>query len=241
MSGLVKRAVLGFYGIPHSLHGIDSGLVRFLPAGAPITLIDVGASSGQFTAAIAGHCGVRNAVLAEPLPERCRELRAKFDDARFAIHQCAVSNIAGITQMDILNFDYSSSLLSVIPTVGGAGTRLDLTVKERITVPTRTLDDLVAESGVSGAIDLLKIDTQGTELDVLKGAHRVLPRVRMIWTEVSFRAMYEGSALFADVQGLLVQNGFRLCTIQEGFRGADGELLQADALFLAAGVETPLR
>jgi hypothetical protein len=142
--------------------------------------------------------------------------------------------------MDILNFDYSSSLLPVMPGVGRAGDRLDLTVRERITVATRTLDELVSESTLDGPIDLLKIDTQGTEVDVLKGARQVLPRVRMVWTEISFRAIYEGSALFADVHALLLQHGFRLYSIAEGFRGADGELLQGDALFLAGSVTTML-
>lgn len=240
VSGLVKRAVLGFYGIPYSVHGIDAGLIPFLQEGVPITVIDVGASDGAFTAAILNHCGVRLALLAEPQPARCRELRARFSDARFAVHQCAVSNLTGTTDMDILNFDYSSSLLPVMPGVGGAGTQQDLTVRERITVATRTLDELAAESGMLDTIDLLKIDTQGTERQVLEGARRLLPRVRMIWTEVSFRAIYEGSALFADVHSLLTQHGFRLYAIHDGFRGTDGELLQGDALFLSDGVTTPV-
>ena len=240
VSGVVKRAVLGFYGIPLSRHGIDSGLVPFLREGVPVTLIDVGASSGAFTAAVHAHCGVTRALLAEPQPARCHALRARFSDARFAIHNCAVSNLAGTTEMDILNFDYSSSLLPVMAGVGGAGDRLDLTVKERITVLTRTLDELVRESALDGTIDLLKIDTQGTELDVLQGASAVLARVRMVWTEISFRAMYEGSALFADVHAQLSRHGFRLYSIHDGFRGADGELLQGDALFLSSAVRTPV-
>ena len=76
---------------------------------------------------------------------------------------------------------------------------------------------------------------------MLQGARSLLTRVRMVWTEVSFRALYEGSALFADVQTLLAQHGFRLYALHDGFRGADGELLQADALFLSADVKTPVR
>jgi hypothetical protein len=34
----------------------------------------------------------------------------------------------------------------------------------------------------------------------------------------------------------LSASGFRFYSLHEGFRGADGELLQADALFLAAAV-----
>ena len=100
-----------------------------------------------------------------------------------------------------------------------------------------TLDQFVQEQQIA-RIDLLKIDTQGAELLVLKGAVAVLPRVRMIWAEVSFRALYDGSALFADVHGFLAEQGFRLHSIHAGFRGSDGELLQGDALFLSASVRT---
>jgi len=179
---------------------------------------------------------VTRALLVEPMPARCRELEARFTDPRFMILQCAVSDSVGRVQFDILNADYSSSMLPVLPEVGGAGDRLDLRVKQRIDVETRPLDALVAEAALPGTIDLLKIDTQGAELHVLRGAAATLPRVRIIWVEVSFRAMYEGSALFAEIHDFLSASGFRFYSLHEGFRGADGELLQADALFLAAAV-----
>jgi FkbM family methyltransferase len=234
----VKSAVFGFYGVPFSRHGLEPGLVPFLPGGAPITLVDVGASGGHFTQRVLDHCGVRRALLVEPQPARCRELEARFADPRFAVAACAASDADGSAELDILNWDYSSSLLPVLPDVGSAGGRLDLAVRERVAVPTRTLDELVAEAGISAPIDLLKIDTQGTELHVLRGAARALPRVRMIWIEVSFRPLYDGSALFADVHAFLRRHDFRLNSIHEGFRGADGELLQADALFLSPMVRT---
>lgn len=235
-SGFVKSLVWRVYGMPFSRHGLEPALVPFLPEGQPITLVDVGASGGDFTAAVVEHCGVTRALLAEPMPMRCRQLEARYPDPRFVIRQCAVSDAAGATEFDILNADYSSSILPALPEVGGSGQRLDLRIKERIAVELRTLDELAAGAGLDGAIDLLKIDTQGAELHVLRGATGILPRVRLIWVEVSFRALYEGSALFADVHAFLSARGFRCYSIHDGFRGADGELLQADVLFLGAGV-----
>ena len=224
------------YGMPYSRHGLEEGLVPFLPEGRPITLVDVGASAGDFTAVVAAHSGIARALLVEPLPKRCRQLEARYADPRFVIRQCAVSDSAGSSHFDVLQFDYSSSILPALPEVGGAGDRLDLRVQERIPVELRTLDELVPGAGLDGPIDLLKIDTQAAELQVLRGATTILPRVRIIWAEVSFRALYEGSALFADVHAFLNTQGFRLYSIHEGFRGVDGELLQADVLYLGAGV-----
>jgi FkbM family methyltransferase len=237
-SGLVKSLVYGIYGLPFSRYGLEPGLVPFLPQGTPITLIDVGAASGEFTDAIAGHCGIARALLVEPQPERVRELEARFADPRIAVRQCAVSDRPGQMPFEILESSYSSSLLPALPDAGGAGQRLDLSVRERVMIEVETLDALADDFDQAGEIDLLKIDTQGAELLVLKGAARTLPRVRMIWTEVSFVELYKGSALFAELHAFLRALGFRLYSIHEGFRGPDGELLQADALFLSSSVRT---
>ena len=108
---------------------------------------------------------------------------------------------------------------------------LDLGLRERIRCRVRTLDDLLLEVDWTEAIDLLKVDVQGAELLVLRGAERTLPRVRMVFVEVSFRPLYEGAAVFEEVYALLRENGLRMLSMEEGFRGTDGELLQADALF----------
>lgn len=71
-------------------------------------------------------------------------------------------------------------------------------------VETRRLDD-IAEVG---DCDFLKIDVQGAELDVLRGAPRLLEKIVVIHTEVEFVPMYVGQPLFADVDGHLRGAGF---------------------------------
>ncbi len=66
-----------------------------------------------------------------------------------------------------------------------------------------------------------------------RGAQQSLKRTRLIWVEVSFRPLYEGSAVFSEVYDFLAGHGFYLGGLQEGFRGDGRELLQADALFLS--------
>jgi FkbM family methyltransferase len=206
-----------------------------------VNFVDIGASTGTFAAAVQNHCGIRRALLVEPQPQRCRELETRFDDDRFLIRCCAVADHNGSSEMEILNFDYSSSLLRVKPEVGGAGRILDFGVREKIAVQLRTLDDLLIDAGWDQPIDLLKIDVQGAELLAFKGAVRSLARIRLIWTEVSFRQQYEGSAEFADIYQFLSQQGFHLYSLHEGFRGEGGELLQADALFIANSTVDSMR
>jgi FkbM family methyltransferase len=82
------------------------------------------------------------------------------------------------------------------------------------TVATTTLDDW-AQRGHRAAIDVLKIDVQGAELDVLRGAERCLQSVRALELEVEFQALYVGQPLFGDVDQFLRERGFILWRLRD--------------------------
>ncbi len=107
---------------------------------------------------------------------------------------------------------------------------LDLNLREVVPCKVETLDSVAAEMS---EIDLIKIDVQGAEHLVVKGGRKTLKRTRLIWCEVSFRRMYDGSALFNEMYALLNDNGFYLAAMEGGFKSSLGELLQADTLFIA--------
>ena len=229
----IKERIMRHYLIPFSRFGVEPGLVEFLRPSGPINYVDVGASSGFFAEAIQRQYGVERGVLIEPQPARCEELRAGFKAPCFSVHQCALSDQETACEMEVLNFDYSSSILSPRRDLVNVSTVLDLGVRERIACRVTTLDILLREACWSGPIDLLKIDVQGAELMVLRGAEKTLSTVRFVLTEISFKPLYEGSAVFSQVYDLLTARGFGLIALKEGFRGHDGELLQGDALFTA--------
>lgn len=77
-------------------------------------------------------------------------------------------------------------------------------VVERREVQTFRLDDLPEV----GDIDLFKIDVQGAELDVFRGAPRTLGNAVVVHTEVAFVPLYEGQPLFGEVDIALRQAGF---------------------------------
>ncbi|CAG0979643.1 2-O-methyltransferase NoeI [Phycisphaerales bacterium] len=82
-------------------------------------------------------------------------------------------------------------------------------------VKTRRLDDVPQVDG----LDFLKIDVQGAELDVFKGAPRLLSRALVVHTEVEFVPMYEGQPLFSDVDQFLRSQGFLLHSFLGGMSG----------------------
>jgi FkbM family methyltransferase len=78
-----------------------------------------------------------------------------------------------------------------------------------IEVELTTLDAWAAEAGVR-SVDVLKLDAQGAELDILRGAEQLLGSVRALEVEVELNPLYRGQPLFGDVDRFLREHGFVL-------------------------------
>jgi FkbM family methyltransferase len=109
------------------------------------------------------------------------------------------------------------------------------------TVETVSLDELLPGMGVVN-VDVLDLDTQGSELEILHGAAGFLSRaVVAVKTEVELTALYEGQPLFADVDPYLRSLGFVLFDLSRSrCRRANlpanvltrGQFVWGDALYL---------
>ncbi|MEN6490074.1 MAG: FkbM family methyltransferase [Smithella sp.] len=78
-----------------------------------------------------------------------------------------------------------------------------------VDVETTTLDNWSEEYGVH-IVDYIKIDTQGTELEILEGGINILRTVRALEIEVEFNPIYSGQPVFSDVDSFLRSEGFVL-------------------------------
>lgn len=77
-------------------------------------------------------------------------------------------------------------------------------VVERVPVRTVALDEIDQVRDT----DFLKLDVQGAEADVLRGAPRVLEQTLVVHTEVEFLPLYRDQPLFGDIDALLRAHGF---------------------------------
>jgi FkbM family methyltransferase len=118
------------------------------------------------------------------------------------VKNVAISNKEGIFDFVITSNPQSSSLLrlkdhkNVYP---------NIFEQQIIKVPTTTLDILI---GDSNEYDSLNLDIQGGELNALKGAVNLLPKIKAIYSEVNISEMYEGCPFIWDIDSFLSSFGF---------------------------------
>lgn len=100
-----------------------------------------------------------------------------------------------------------------------------------ITIPTRTIDNLLNELSFPSP-DFIKIDVQGHELQVLKGADKALENCIFCLLEVSLLS-YGNEPLVNDIMNYMDYNGFQLYDISQFMRRPyDKALYQCDFLFV---------
>jgi FkbM family methyltransferase len=89
-------------------------------------------------------------------------------------------------------------------------------------VTTHSLDNVLSLRGIP-AIDAIKLDTQGSELDILRGSRGALKNCSMIDVEVEFNPIYQGQPLFCDVDRFLRDEGFVLWRLSDICHYATGD------------------
>ncbi|PKD21141.1 hypothetical protein APR41_12050 [Salegentibacter salinarum] len=87
-------------------------------------------------------------------------------------------------------------------------------IEGQTSVPVTTIDDFCKEQEIE-RIDVLKIDTQGFELEVFKGSKQSMQenRIGLLYFEVTFIDMYQNLPSFGELFDFAVENGFELITI----------------------------
>lgn len=130
--------------------------------------------------------------------------------------------------------ELSSLLEPLTEVVGRPGWR----VKRVERVDTVSLDELTTRNELPQPIDFLKLDTQGSELEILRsGEATVLDGVLGVGVEVEFRELYREQPRFSEIEQYLRGRGFELMLLEPAHLRTDWPLARkrtsyADALFL---------
>jgi FkbM family methyltransferase len=105
-------------------------------------------------------------------------------------------------------------------------------IRDRYPVEMITLDHYCRARGIE-RIDILKIDTQGFDLQVLAGAEEMIGRsaIRLVFTEVIFSEMYKGLPRFDQTYAFFADRGFALVSLYDFYYQND-RASWTDALFM---------
>lgn len=189
----------------------------------PDLVFDIGAAEGTWTRDVITIFPAARYVLIDPLPQNSAALKEAAKKAP-NIHYVNAAIGAESGSLDLYTHGDQSSFLRSADFSGRA-----------IRVAVRTCDDVLADVPNLPAEPsiLVKIDVQGHEVEVLKGAHRTLDHTEILLVEVSTQRIYENSPLAHEVVSYLGERGFCIFDVASYVqRPLDRKLCQMDLVFV---------
>jgi FkbM family methyltransferase len=99
-----------------------------------------------------------------------------------------------------------------------------------IVVRSVTLDEEARRHNLAGPF-LVKLDTHGYELPILRGASRVLGEASLVLVEAYNFTLRDGAPRFHELCDCMEQRGFRCLDMVDPLRRPDGALWQMDLIF----------
>ncbi|MBI2418024.1 MAG: FkbM family methyltransferase [Ignavibacteriales bacterium] len=194
-------------------------------------LLDVGANSGQFGANIRKYGFEKEIISFEPLAAAFKDLQAQAQSSKnWVCYNFALGDKNESSKIEVAGNSFSSSLLPMMQShIKSAPASKPVGYQE---IVVKRLDAVFEETVFMTNNVLLKIDTQGFELNVLKGSGKLLEHIQGVQVELSFVPLYEKQPLFPEVFGFLYENGFKMLRLENEFSDPNtGELLQANGYF----------
>jgi len=187
-------------------------------------VLDVGAHDGSFTHNLR-RMGFKGLVHCfEPNPDLFRQLAARFkDDSEIGVFDCALGECDGTKPFHVTNH----------PNLGSMLVPLTAPVDHVAQVQVRRLDSVFAQliEPVKQARVFLKIDTQGYDLEVIKGASSCIGDICAIQSEISVQPIYENMPHYTESLEFYESLGFQLLDVFEVSRNnLYGNIVEYDCL-----------
>jgi FkbM family methyltransferase len=207
--------------IPHTLRRLKSA--GFIPQ----VIFDVGAYHGEFARycmdVFGGNGHKLDIVCFEPLQSALNVLKGMEDLGQIRV----IPTLLGSRPSPAVTFHEMETASSVL--------------EEHFHQPTASnqthamtcLDEFASTHFANRPIDLIKVDTQGYELEILRGAATVLPRTRALLLETNLIDIHKGVPLLHELVSWLAEHDFVAYDIA-GLtrRPLDNALWQADIVFI---------
>lgn len=200
-------------------------------------IFDVGANDGETVQSFLKSFPGATIVAFEPFESCHRALKDMFSDrTNVRIENVALGASQGMSQLNVYSGSNMNSLLEL-------DERPENLLKDSFArtgsapVKVEALDSFCEANGFK-TIDVLKIDTQGYDLNVLRGAATLLEnkRVKAILLEVNFIPIYKDQPTFQELHAFLTSSGYWLVDFYNHNRH-NGYTAWCDACYVAAEID----
>jgi FkbM family methyltransferase len=185
-------------------------------------VIDVGANQGQYGLSLRGIGYSGQIVSFEPVKSNLDVLRvtaARHEPWKVVPY--ALGTISGTAEINVTENTVFSSLLE--PDDTSRRRFPSNRVERRETIEIRRLDQVLSDyiADIANPNLYLKLDTQGFDLEVFRGAESILPSVLALQTELSFRNIYHSMHDFTESITEFRSQGFEVVDFLPGVRDID--------------------
>ena len=200
--------------------------------------IDVGAHYGEYAKFLISTGLFSKVVSFEPNPESYLKLLNEVSataDCEFTVINSALSSESGILDLYCDDDTATASLLKYDQDYINHGT-----LKKR-SVPVSTLDEYLIGNPAGDRLQILKIDTQGNDLAVIKGGERAISAHRpIIQTEFNYIPLYKGQCSPAKLSDALSQLDYEMYSLNNLHVTPEGRLAFCDAIFIPKELDIPI-
>jgi FkbM family methyltransferase len=197
-------------------------------------VLDVGANEGQYYRFLRDDVGFRGPVVSvEPIPSLVAHLRSmQARDPQWTVEELALGPKRGTADFTVTANSQFSSFRSVLPSTLERF-RSATAVERIVQVTVETLDVLIQRHRATlGDRIYLKLDTQGYDLDALRGLDSERDSVVALQSESSVRAIYDGAPNYHDTIQFVEGMGYLMSDIFPNNEGHYPLMIEFDCHFV---------
>lgn len=205
-------------------------IVRNLEDSNVSNVIDVGANVGQFGLDIRRHGFKGQIVSYEPVNETFGLLTQTT--RRHQPWKAIQLGLGAAESERTINISGNDGLSSSLLEMGSLHLENfpDSATVSRQNISISTIDNQLVVLGLRPQEIMLKLDVQGFEAEVLKGASQSISKIPLCYLEVSITPLYEGEVLLLPILIELSKYGHEVIDVFRGIKASNGHLLQLDIL-----------
>jgi FkbM family methyltransferase len=208
-------------------------LRRFIEHFRVDCVFDVGANVGQYAQMLRKDVGYRGLIVSfEPIPEHAQRMREMAEaDASWFIEEMALDEQEGEATFNVMAGDQFSSLHEISAT-GAELFKEKTQLTRQIRVRTSTVAEQVAKYQAKLRFErpFLKMDTQGHDSAVVRGAAESLTKFVGLQSELAIKRLYADSPSFEESLAFYSRSGFELSALVPNNLGHFPNLLEIDCI-----------